>query len=378
MAKDYYEALNVSRQADADEVKKAYRRLAMKYHPDRNPGDTEAERRFKEAQEAYEVLSDDQKRAAYDRFGHAGVNVGAGGGADASGFGGFADFGDVFGDIFGDVFGQGNRRASSAHAGRDLEYALELTLEEAAFGVEKHIRVGAPRTCGTCNGSGAKLGAGMKECGQCRGTGEIRMQQGFFSVRQTCPRCRGQRRIVSELCGECRGEGRVRRTRELSVKIPAGVDDGDGVRLAGEGEGGRGGGPAGDLYVRVRVKPHKLFKRDGVNLLLEVPVNFVTAALGGEVEVPGLDGRFKLKVAAGTQNGRQLRIRGKGIKPLRGGARGDIVCRMQVEVPVNLTGEQKELLRQFDAALGGSRKKHTPKIDAWIKGVKNFLGTYIR
>ncbi len=376
MAKDYYKALNVSRDADADKIKKSYRRLAMKYHPDRNPGDKESERRFKEAQEAYEVLSDDQKRAAYDRFGHAGVNSGAGfGGGAGPGAGGFGDFGDVFGDIFGDVFGQGGRRASaSAYAGRDFEYALELTLEEAAFGVERRVRVTVPRACETCDGSGAKPGTGVKECAACHGTGEMRMQQGFFSVRQTCPQCRGQGRVIAEVCADCGGEGRVRKTRELSVKIPAGVDDDDSIRLAGEGEGGGRGGPPGDLYVRVRVKPHKLFKRDGANLLLEVPVPMATAGLGGEVEVPGLKGRFKLKVAAGTQNGRQLRIRGKGIKPVRGGVAGDLVCRVQVEVPVNLTDEQKELLRKFDALLAGSRNRHTPKTDTWLKGVKDFFG----
>ena len=368
MAKDYYEALNVSRNADAVEIKKAYRRLAMKYHPDRNPGDNESERRFKEAQEAYEVLSDDQKRAAYDQFGHAGASAGHGGGS------GFADFGDVFGDIFGDMFDQGGHRTSSVHSGRDLEYEVGLTLEEAVFGAEKRIRLTVPRACETCDGSGAKAGAGFRDCTACNGTGEMRMQQGFFSVRQTCPQCWGQGRIIAEACLDCGGEGRVRKARELSVRIPAGIDDGDSIRLAGEGEGGARGGAPGNLYVKAKVKQHKLFRRDGANLLLDLPVPMVTAALGGEVEVPGLKGRFKLKIVPGTQNGRKLRIRGKGIKPVRGGVVGDIVCHMQVEVPVNLTGEQRELLGKFDKLLAGSRERHTPKTDSWLKGIKDFFG----
>ena len=377
MAIDYYETLNVSRNADADEIKKAYRRVAMKYHPDRNPGDKEAEHRFKEAQEAYAVLSDGQKRAAYDRFGHAGVNAGAGAGAGTTqGFGGFtADLGDVFGDIFGDVFGQGGRRGSNVRAGRDVEYELELTLEEAAFGCEKRVRVSMPRTCGTCDGSGAKPGTGVKDCAACHGTGEMRMQQGFFSVRQTCPQCRGQGRVVAEVCAGCGGEGRVRGTRELAVRIPAGVDDGNSIRLAGEGEAGGRGGPPGDLYVRIRVKPHKLFRRDGKNLLLEIPVPMVTAVLGGEVKVPGLKGHFNLKIAAGTQNGQQLRLRGKGIKPVHGGgSAGDIVCHVQVEIPVSLTGDQKQLLRELDASLASSRKRHTPQTETWLKNVRDFFG----
>ena len=378
MAEDYYEALGVSQQADADEIKKAYRRLAMKYHPDRNAGDADAKRRFKEAKEAYEVLSDNQKRTAYDRFGHAGVNAGAGvgGGGAGAGFGGFGDVSSIFDDIFGGAFSQGGgRHASSAYAGRDLEYSMELTLEEAAHGVKKTIRVGAPRACKTCDGTGAKPGAGMKECSACNGVGEIRMQQGFFSVRQTCPQCHGQGRVISETCADCGGEGRTNKTRELLVEIPAGVDDDNSIRLSGEGEGGVRGGPAGDLYVKVRIKRHKLFTRDGTHLLMEVPVPLVTAALGGTIEVPGLDGRFNLKVAAGTQSGQQLRIRGKGIKPVNGGVCGDIICRVQIEVPVNLTGEQKELLQKFDATLVGRQGQHTPKTNRWLKDVKDFFAS---
>ena len=372
MAKDYYETLGVSRQADVGEIKKAYRRLAMKYHPDRNAGDAEAERHFKEVKEAYEVLLDDQKRAAYDQFGHAGVN-GTGGGF-GGGFGSGAGFSSIFDDIFGgSTFSQSGRGSSGAYAGRDLEYTLELTLEEAVSGVEKHIRVTMPRECTTCNGSGAAPDAKVEECSSCHGVGEIRMQQGIFSVRQTCPHCGGQGRRVSERCSDCGGEGRVRKARELSVKIPAGVDHGDNIRLAGEGDAGGRGGPAGDLYVRIKVKSHRLFKRDGANLLLEVPIPLATAVLGGEVEIPGLDRHFKLKVPTGTQNRQQLRIRGKGIKPVRGSVCGDIVCRVQVEVPVNLTDEQKELMRKFDAALESSRKKHTPKTDTWINNIKGFF-----
>ena len=375
MAKDYYETLGVSRQADGNDIKKAYRRLAMKHHPDRNTGGAraKAEKRFKEIKEAYEVLADEQKRAAYDQFGHAGVNGAAGAGFGA-GFGagtGFGGFADIFEDVFG--FGQGGRHASSAYAGRDLEYAINLTLEEAVSGVEKRIRVTMPRTCTACDGSGAEPGAGVEECRACHGSGEIRMQQGVFSVRQTCPHCRGQGRTISQVCAECHGDGRVRKARELSVKIPAGIDNGDNIRLAGEGEAGGRGGPSGDLYVRVRIKPHKLFRRDGANLLLDVPVPLVCAVIGGEVEVPGLHERFRLKVPSSTQNGSLLRIRGKGIKPLRGGSAGDIICRVNVEIPVNVTDEQRELLVKFDQSLTSSNRQHTPKSDNWIKGVKDFL-----
>ena len=374
MSKDYYQVLGVSRQADASELKKAYRRLAMKYHPDRNQGDADAERHFKEVSEAYEVLSDDQRRAAYDRFGHADASGGAGFGGGAGTGGGFSDFGDIFGDIFEGAFSQGaRRRESAAYAGSDLEYAMDLTLEESAQGVEKRIRVGTLRSCKTCNGSGARPGAEMKECAACHGVGEIRMQQGFFSVRQTCPQCHGQGRIVAELCAECGGEGRVRKTRELSVQIPAGIDNGNSIRLSGEGEGGARGGPPGDLYVKVRIKPHRLFRRAGANLLLEVPVPLAKAVLGGEVEVPGIDERLRLKVPAGTQNGQQLRLRGKGIKSMNSDVRGDMICHVQIEVPVNLSSEQKDLLKQFDASLANSRRRHTPKTETWLKGVKDFF-----
>ncbi len=374
MAKDYYETLGVSRQAAAKEIKKAYQRLAMKHHPDRNTEDAKAEERFKEIKEAYEVLADEQKRAAYDQFGHAGVNGAAGGKGFGAGFGagtGFGGFSDIFEDVFG--FGQGGRRASAAYAGRDLEYAIDLTLEEAVSGAEKRVRVTMPRTCTACGGSGAEPGAGIEECPACHGSGEIRMQQGVFSVRQTCPQCGGQGRTVSKLCVECDGGGRVRKVRELSVKIPAGIDNGDNIRLAGEGEAGGRGGPAGDLYVRIRVKPHKLFKRDGSHLLLDVPVPLVCAVIGGEVEVPGLHERFRLKVPPASQNSSLLRIRGKGIKPLRGGPVGDIICRVNVEIPVHITDEQRELLIQFDRSLTSSNRQHTPKSDSWIRGVKDFL-----
>lgn len=374
MAKrDYYEVLEVARNASQDELKKAYRRLAMKYHPDRNPDDQDAEIRFKEIKEAYEVLNDPQKRAAYDQFGHAGVEgMGAqGGGGPGPG----AGFGDVFEDIFGDIFGarRGGGGRNRAFRGADLQYNLELTLEEAVFGTDSKIRIPTTETCEKCDGSGARPGTSPQTCPTCRGAGQVRVQQGFFSIQQTCPRCHGAGQIVSDPCTTCGGEGRVQSQRTLSVQVPAGVDTGDRIRLSGEGEAGINGGPPGDLYVQVRVKPHKLFRREGNDLHCEVPVMFPTAALGGEVEVPTLDGRLNLKIPAETQPGKQFRIRGKGVRPVRGGATGDLICRVNVEVPVNLTRRQKELLEELKQTMDQNGTKHSPEAHGFLDGMKSFF-----
>jgi len=372
MAKrDYYEVLGVSRDVSAADLKKAYRRVAMKHHPDRNPGDEEAENKFKEASEAYEVLSDAQKRSAYDQFGHAGVDqsAGMGGGAGAGGFGSFSD---IFGDVFGDIFGGGGRGRGGPSRGADLRYNLELSLEDAVKGTNVQIKVPTLVACDTCDGSGAKKGTSPKTCTTCGGMGQVRMQQGFFSVQQACPTCRGKGSIITDPCGSCHGQGRVEQTKKLSVKVPAGVDTGDRIRLSGEGEAGAEGGPAGDLYVEVHVKPHEIFQRDGADLYCEVPVDFVDAALGGELEVPTLDGRVKLKVPAETQTGKLFRLRGKGVTPVRGGARGDLMCRVVVETPVDLTGKQKELLKEFQATMKGG--KNSPRQSSWFDGMKNFFG----
>ena len=368
--RDYYEVLGVSRDVDAKELKKAYRKLAMKYHPDRNPDDKDADAKFKEATEAYEILGDQQKRAAYDQYGHAGVDPNAGGG----GFGGGgANFSDIFGDVFGDIFGGGGGRGGRGgpQRGSDLRYTMELSLEEAVRGIEKKIRVPTLTSCETCDGSGAKPGTSPKTCGTCGGAGQVRMQQGFFSVQQTCPTCRGQGTMIEDPCNSCHGRGVKEETKTLSVKIPPGVDTGDRIRLSGEGEAGAMGGPAGDLYVQVSVKEHELFHRDGRNLYCDVPISIVDAALGGELEVPTLDGRVKLKIPAETQSGKLFRLRGKGVTPVRGGTAGDLLCRVQVETPVNLTSDQKDLLMKFQESLTG--EKHSPQKKSWIEGVKRFF-----
>ncbi|NDH68274.1 MAG: molecular chaperone DnaJ, partial [Gammaproteobacteria bacterium] len=314
MQHDYYELLGVSRDASDAEIKKAYRKMAMKYHPDRNPGDNESEERFKEIQKAYAILSDAQKKAAYDQFGHAGVEGGAGG------FGGFSGgFGDVFGDIFENIFsqGQGGGRQSRAQRGADLQMTVQLTLEEAAQG--KQIEINVPRHvgCKACDASGAKKGSKPKSCETCNGVGQVRMQQGFFSIQQTCPSCQGVGKVVTEPCIDCHGNGRVREQKKLTVKIPSGIDTNDRVRLSGEGEAGVHGGPSGDLYVQVAIKPHNIFERQDRDLLCEVPIDFVTAALGGQIEVPTLEGRVTLKIPSETQTGKSFRLRGKGIHSAR-------------------------------------------------------------
>ncbi|WP_028024598.1 molecular chaperone DnaJ [Enterovibrio calviensis] len=373
--RDFYEVLGVSRDASERDIKKAYKRLAMKYHPDKNPGDESATDKFKEVKLAYEILTDAQKRAAYDQYGHAAFEQGGMGGGGGFG-GGNADFSDIFGDVFGDIFGGGGRRGGQARAqrGADLRYNMELTLEEAVRGVNKEIDVPTYVSCDPCSGSGAKPGTSPQTCGTCHGQGQVQMRQGFFAVQQACPTCHGRGKIIKDPCDSCHGQGRVQKTKTLSVKIPAGVDTGDRIRLTGEGEAGEYGAPAGDLYVQVHVRDHHIFTRDGNNLYCEVPVSFTMAALGGEVEVPTLDGRVSLKVPTETQTGRMFRMRGKGVQSVRGGGLGDLICKLVVETPVNLSSKQKELLREFEESLGGSAaKKHKPKSEGFFDGVKKFF-----
>lgn len=366
--RDYYELLEVSRSADEGEIKKAYRKLAMKYHPDRNPGDSTAEEKFKEIQQAYAVLSDQKKRAAYDQFGHAGVDPSMGGG---SGFGGF---GDVFEDIFENIFSSGRGgRQSRGHRGSDLQFNIQLTLEEAAAGKEVEITVPRHGTCTTCEGSGAKKGTKPKACETCNGMGQVRIQQGFFSIQQTCPGCHGEGTIVSNPCSSCHGNGRIRESKKLTVKIPAGVDNGDRVRLSGEGEAGSHGGGSGDLYVQINVKKHSIFERQENNLHCEVPISFIVAALGGAIEVPTLEGRVTLKIPAETQTGKVFRLRAKGMKSVRGHGQGDLLCKVVVETPVNLTKEQKDLLTQLQTALETAKTNHSPRSTSWFDGVKKFF-----
>ncbi len=374
MAKrDYYKVLDVPRNAAEAEIKKAYRRLAMKYHPDRNPNDREAEEHFKEAKEAYEVLSEPGKRAVYDQYGHAGVEASRAGAAGAGGFHGAEAFGDIFGDVFGDIFGTGRRSASQAYRGADLRYEIALDLSEAVFGRTVEIDVNKLVECEVCHGSGAARGTTPSSCDTCGGTGQVRVSQGFFTLQQTCPHCRGTGRIVRNPCDHCLGQGRVRRSKKLQVKIPAGVDSGDRVRLAGEGEVGRNGGPPGDLYVEVQVREHPIFERDGAHLSCEVPISFATAALGGSVEVPTLDGQVVLKIPAETQSGRVFRLRDKGVKSVRGHARGDLFCRVVVETPVNLSQEQRTLLHELDESLQRDGNKHAPRQKSFFDGVKRFF-----
>lgn len=369
---DYYKLLNVDRNASDAEIKKSYRSLAMKYHPDRNKDNPEeAEVKFKQINEAYEVLSDPKKRAAYDQFGHAGVDGSAGRGG--FGGGGAGDFGDIFGDMFGDIFGGRRGGGSAAQRGSDLRYNLEITLEEAVNGTEQKIRIPVYVACDTCSGSGAKPGSSPVTCSMCHGHGQVRMQQGFFTVQQTCPTCRGTGKQIKDPCGKCYGQGRVKDEKTLSAKIPAGVDTGDRIRLSGEGEAGQQGAPAGDLYIDVHVKKHPIFNRDGANLSCEVPISFVTACLGGEIEVPTLNGKVLLKIPAETQTGKAFRLRGKGVKPVRGGAVGDLICKVQIETPVNLTSEQKSLVEKLGESLSNSGSHHSPQESSWLDGVKNFF-----
>lgn len=371
MAKeDFYKLLGVDRNASDAEIKKSYRSMAMKFHPDRNADNPEAaEVKFKQIKEAYEILSDPKKRAAYDQFGHAGVDQSMGG-RPGGGFGA-ESFGDVFGDVFGDIFGGGRR--NTAQRGDDLRYNLELSLEEAVAGTEAKIRIPVAVACGECAGSGAKKGTSPVICSMCHGHGQVRMQQGFFSVQQACPTCRGTGKQIKDPCGKCHGQGRVQESKTLSAKIPAGVDTGDRIRLSGEGEAGERGAPAGDLYVQIQVRDHAIFTRDGANLYCEVPISFVTACLGDDIHVPTLDGKVSLKIPPETQTGKLFRLRGKGVKPVRGGAVGDLLCKVQIETPVNLTKEQKSLVEQLGQSLSGGGKKHNPQEHSWTDGVKSFF-----
>lgn len=378
MAKsDYYEILGVSRDAEEREIKKAYKRLAMKFHPDRNPGNAEAEAKFKEIKEAYEVLTDAQKRAAYDHYGHAAFEQG---GIDGGGFGGgagAADFSDIFGDVFGDIFGGGRRQR--ANRGADLRYNMELSLEEAERGVTREIRIPTLKECDVCHGSGAKPGTSAVTCPTCHGQGQVQMRQGIFAVQQTCLSCQGQGKIIKDPCTKCHGHGRVEKSKTLSVKIPAGVDTGDRIRLSGEGEAGEHKAAAGDLYVQVQVRKHPIFEREENNLYCEVPINFAMAALGGEIEVPTLDGRVKLKVPAETQTGKLFRMRGKGVKSVRATSQGDLLCRVVVETPVKLNERQKQLLRELEESFGGpSGDQNSPRSKSFLDGVKKFFDDLTR
>ena len=377
MAKrDFYEILGVPKSASDEDIKKAYRKLAMKHHPDRNQGAAAkaAEEKFKEAKEAYEMLSDAQKRAAYDQYGHAGVDPnmrGPGGGTE--GFGGFSEsFGDIFGDIFG---GQraGAGRGRQVYRGSDLSYAMEITLEEAANGKDAEIRIPSWDDCGTCNGSGAKPGTSVKTCPTCNGAGVVQMRQGFFSVQQTCPHCHGSGKIIPEPCTACGGQGKVKKFKKLEIKIPPGIDDGMRIRSSGNGEPGRNGGPAGDLYIEIRLRKHDLFEREGDDLHCHVPVSITTAALGGEISVPTLTGKANIDIPEGTQHGKTFRLRGRGIKGVRSSYPGDLYCHVNVETPVKLTEHQRRLLRELDESFQKNGNKHSPNDKGWFEKAKAFF-----
>ena len=379
MAKrDFYEILGVAKNASDDEIKKAYRKLAMKYHPDRNPDSKGSEDKFKEAKEAYEMLSDAQKRDAYDRYGHAGVdpNMGGGGGFGGAGAGGFSDaFGDIFGDIFGNSARGGGARGGGpqVYRGADLRYNLDITLEQAAHGFDTTIRVPSWDSCEVCHGSGAKPGTQPTNCPTCGGHGQVRMQQGFFSIQQTCPKCHGTGKIIPEPCGTCAGAGRIKRNKTLEVKIPAGIDDGMRIRSSGNGEPGMNGGPPGDLYVEIHIKQHAVFQREGDDLHCEIPISFTKAALGGEIEVPTLSGKASFTLPEGTQSGKTFRLRSKGVKGVRSGYAGDLFCHVVIETPVKLTDRQRELLHEFEQLTAEGGAKHSPQSKSWKEKVKGFF-----
>ena len=375
MAKqDYYETLGVSKNASESELKKAFKRMAMKHHPDRNPGDAEAEAKFKNVKEAYEVLSEPQKRAAYDQFGHAGVDGSAGGGRGGFG-GGFGGGGGGFGDIFDEIFGggRGGHNPNRAYRGNDLQYNLDLTLEQAVFGTTVDIRIPTMQNCKPCGGTGAKSGTTPQTCSTCHGQGQVRIQQGFFAVQQTCPSCHGSGKEIKDPCPSCHGQGRTEEHKTLEVKIPMGVDTGDRIRLSGEGEAGMNGGASGDLYVQMELKPHSIFRRDGSDLHCTIPVRFTTTALGGEVEVPTLNGKVSLKIPPGSQSGKVFRMRGKGVKSVRDAFEGDLFCKIQVETPVNLTKDQKRMLEELEQSLSDGKEKHSPEMHGWGDKTKSFF-----
>lgn len=375
MAKrDYYEILGVAKNASEDEIKKSYRKLAMKYHPDRNPDSKESEDKFKEAKEAYEMLTNPEKRDAYDRYGHAGVDPNMGGGGGGGGAGGFADaFGDIFGDIFGGGRGGGGRGGPQVYRGADLRYNLEITLEQAATGFDTTIRVPSWDKCESCSGSGAKAGTSASTCTTCNGHGQVRMQQGFFSIQQTCPKCHGTGKVITDPCPPCGGAGKIKRNKTLEVKIPTGIDNGMRIRSSGNGEPGMNGGPPGDLYVEIHIKPHPVFQREGDDLHCEMPISFVKAALGGEIEVPTLSGKASFTIPEGTQSGKTFRLRNKGIKGVRSGYSGDLFCHVVIETPVKLTEKQKDMLREFESLTLEGGAKHNPQSKSWMDKVKNFF-----
>ncbi|MDT9587550.1 MAG: molecular chaperone DnaJ [Candidatus Arsenophonus melophagi] len=370
--RDFYQVLGITKTADDKEIKRAYKRLAMQYHPDRNQGNKEAENKFKEIKEAYEILTDAQKRAAYDQYGHTAFEQGGIGGGFNGGFSASTDFSDIFGDVFGDIFNSGRRQRSAR--GADLQYEITLTLEEAVRGVYKEIRIHTLEKCDLCNGSGAKLGTKAEACSICHGSGQVQIRQGFFAVQQTCPTCHGRGQIIKEPCSKCQGQGRAEKYKTLSVKIPSGVNTGDRIRLNGEGEAGKHGALPGDLYVQVNVARHAIFERDGNNLYCEVPVNFTIAALGGEIDVPTLDGRVSLKIPAETQTGKIFRMKGRGVKSVRGGMAGDLMCRILVETPVKLNDKQKTLLKEFAESLNAdSGSNNSPRSKSFLDSVKKFF-----
>jgi molecular chaperone DnaJ len=375
MAKrDFYETLGVAKNASEEEIKKSYRKLAMKYHPDRNPDSKESEEKFKEVKEAYEMLTNPEKREAYDRYGHAGVDPNMGGGGAQGGFGA-GGFADSFGDIFGDIFGGGRSRSAGpqVYRGADLRYNLEITLEQAAHGFDTTIRVPSWDKCDTCHGSGAKPGTAPSTCSTCAGHGQVRMQQGFFSIQQTCPKCHGSGKVITDPCAPCGGQGRIKRNKTLEVKIPVGIDNGMRIRSSGNGEPGTNGGPPGDLYVEIHIKPHAVFQREGDDLHCEMPISFVKATLGGEIEVPTLSGKVSFTIPEGTQSGKTFRLKAKGIKGVRSSYAGDLFCHVAVETPVKLTEKQKDLLREFERLTTEGGAKHSPHSKGWMDKVKDFF-----
>ncbi len=381
MAKrDYYDVLGVPKNASDEDIKKAYRKLAMKHHPDRNQGadSKRAEERFKEAKEAYEMLSDAQKRAAYDQYGHAGVdpNTGVGAGFRGGGAEGFGGFAEAFGDIFGDIFNNGGGRRAGGqqvYRGADLSYAMEISLEEAARGKEAQIRIPSWEACDTCHGTGARPGTSAKTCSTCNGAGTVHMRQGFFSIQQTCPHCRGAGKTIAEPCVVCSGAGKIKRQKTLEVKIPAGIAEGMRIRSAGNGEPGSNGGPPGDLYIEIRIKEHDIFERDGDDLHCTVPVPLTTVALGGTIEVPTLGGKAEIELPEGTQHGKTFRLRGKGIKGLRSSYPGDLYCHVAVETPVKLSEHQRKLFAELDESLRKGGEKHSPNAKSWTDKVKDLF-----